>query len=207
MRITKFGHACVRLETAAGSVLVDPGVYSADADLAGVTDLLVTHEHADHLDVERLAPAVRDGLRLHTNTAFAAVLAAEHGLMVHAVVPGETFPVAGLDVHVVGGEHAEIYDGLPGCANVGFVLGGVYHPGDALHVPDVGVDTLLVPVSGPWLKIGEALGFVRAVGPARAFPVHDGLYNDLGNAGADRWMQLKGSTDYRRLAPGESAEV
>ena len=67
-------------------------------------------------------------------------------------------------MHVVGGEHAEIYDGLPGCANVGFVLGGVYHPGDAPHVPDVGVDTLLVPVSGPWLKIGEALGFVRAVG-------------------------------------------
>ena len=99
--------------------------------------MLVTHEHADHLDVERLAPAVRDGLRLHTNTAFAARPAAEHGLDVHAVTPGETFAVAGLDVHVVGGEHAEIYDGLPGCANVGFVLGGVYHPGDALHVPDV----------------------------------------------------------------------
>ena len=110
-------------------------------------------------------------------------------------------------MRVVGGEHAEIYDGEPGCANVGFVLGGVYHPGDALHVPDVAVETLLVPVSAPWLKLAEALDFVRAVAPARAIPIHDALLSAIGNAGADRWMVRKADTDYRRLAAGESLEV
>ena len=207
MRLTKYGHACVRLDLDGGSVVLDPGTYTPDVDLAGVADVLVTHEHADHLDVDRLVPLVRDGLRLHTNADFAASLATDHGLEVHAVRPGETFTVAGVDVQVVGGMHAEIYDGLPGCANVGFVLGGVYHPGDALHVPEDEVETLLVPVSAPWLKLAEALDFVRSVGPARAFPIHDAMFSDIGNAGVDRWMAQEGGTDYRRLAPGESTEL
>ncbi len=207
MRLTKFGHACVRLDLAGGSVVLDPGTYSPDVDLAGVADVLVTHEHADHIDVDRLVPLVRDGLRLHTNADVAASLASDHGLEVHAVGPGETFTVAGVDVRVVGGEHAEIYNGLPGCANVGFVLAGLYHPGDALHVPEVEVATLLVPVSAPWLKLREALDFVRAVAPARAFPIHDAMFSDIGNAGVDRWMVQEGGTDYRRLTPGGSTEV
>jgi len=107
----------------------------------------------------------------------------------------------------IGGEHAEIYNGLPGCANVGFVLAGIYHPGDALHVPDVEVETLLVPVSAPWLKLREALDFVRAVGPARAFPIHDAMFSVIGNTGVDSWMVQEGGTDYRRLAAGESTEL
>ena len=207
MRLTKYGHACVRLDTDGGSVVVDPGTYTPDVDLDGVADVLVTHEHADHLDVDRLLPLVRAGVRLHTNVAVAEQLEQEHGVDVHTVAPGDTFEVAGLEVRVVGGAHAEIYEGLPGCANVGFVLGGVYHPGDALHVPDARVDTLLVPVSAPWLKLAEALDFVRAVGPARAFPVHDAILSEIGSASVDRWLEMKGRTEYRRLAPGEWADL
>jgi len=207
MRLTKFGHACVRLDTAEGAVVIDPGDFSPDADLDSAADVLVTHEHADHIDVDRVATAVRAGARLHTNAALASRLADEYDVAANAVEPGETFSVAGLQVRVVGGEHAEIYDGLPGCANIGFVLAGVYHPGDALHVPDVDVETLLVPVSAPWLKLSEVLDFVRAVGPSRAFPIHDALLSDIGNAGADRWLDMKGDTDYRRLAPKQSVDV
>jgi L-ascorbate metabolism protein UlaG (beta-lactamase superfamily) len=207
VRLTKYGHACVRLDTDRGSLVLDPGVYSPDADLDGVTDVLVTHEHADHVDVDRLLPLLLDGLRLHTNAAVAEQLRADHGVEAHAVAPGESFEVAGLEVRVVGGEHAEIYDGLPGCPNVGFVLGGAYHPGDSVHVPDHDVETLLLPVSAPWLKLAEALDFVRAVAPRRAFPVHDAMLSEIGAAGVDRWVEMKGGTDYRRLAPGESADL
>jgi L-ascorbate metabolism protein UlaG (beta-lactamase superfamily) len=207
MRLTKFGHACVRLDTTEGAVVIDPGDFSPDADLDGAADVLVTHEHADHIDVDRVSAAVRAGARLHTNAALARRLADEHDLAATPVEPGDTFSAAGLQVRVVGGEHAEIYDGLPGCANIGFVLGGVYHPGDALYVPDEEVETLLVPVSAPWLKLGEALDFVRSVRPARAIPIHDALFSEIGNSGADRWMNMKADTRYQRLGPGESLEV
>ena len=207
MRLTKYGHSCVRLDTDAGSVVLDPGTFSPDAHLDGAGDVLVTHEHADHIDVDRLVPLLRGGLRLHAEAGVAGQLRTDHGVDVHAMAPGQTFEVAGLEVHVVGGEHAEIYEGLPGCTNVGFVLAGVYHPGDALHVPDVAVETLLVPAQASWLKLSEALDFVRAVAPTRAIPIHDGQLNDVGNAGVDRWFEMKGGTDYCRLTPGESVEL
>jgi L-ascorbate metabolism protein UlaG (beta-lactamase superfamily) len=203
MKLTKFGHACVRLDADGGSLVLDPGSFAPDADLGGAADLLVTHEHHDHLDADRVVAAVKAGARLHTNTAVAESLSKEHGIDVHAVSPGDTFEVAGLDVRVVGGQHAEIYEGLPGIVNVGFVIDGVYHPGDSVHVPDVTVETLLVPAGGPWLKLAEALDFVRAVQPARAFPIHDALLSEIGNRLIDNWFTDKGQTDYRRLAPGE----
>jgi L-ascorbate metabolism protein UlaG (beta-lactamase superfamily) len=207
VRLTKYGHACVRLDTDDGSLVVDPGTYSHDVDLDGVSDVLVTHEHPDHIDVERLVPAVEGGVRLHTVTSLAQQLRDDHGIEAHPLEPGSTVEVCGRAVTVVGGEHAEIYDGLPGCANVGFLIDRVYHPGDALHVPDIAVETLLLPVSAPWLKLAEAIEFVRAVAPARAFPIHDAMLSEIGNAGVDRWLEAKSGTDYRRLQPGEAVPL
>jgi len=207
MRLTKHGHACVRLDAEGGTLVIDPGTYSPDVDLAGVSDVLVTHEHPDHVDPDLVVPAARAGTRVHAPADVVAWLSSDHGVDAHTVAPGDTFDVVGLAVHVVGGEHAEVYDGLPGCANVGYVVRGVYHPGDALHVPELAVETLLLPVSAPWLKLAEALDFARAVRPERAFPVHDAMLSEIGAAGVDRWVELKGGTDYRRLAVGESVEL
>ena len=67
---------------------------------------------------------------------------------------GEEFAAAGFGVRAHGGEHAEIYGGLPGIANLGYLVEeAVYHPGDSFTVPDAPVRALLVPVSAPWLKI------------------------------------------------------
>ena len=59
-------------------------------------------------------------------------------------------------------------------ANLGFFVEGVYHPGDSFDVPtDAEVETLFVPVSGPWLKLSESVEFIRAVAPRRAYALHD----------------------------------
>ena len=57
MRMIKYTHACVRLERDGRSLLIDPGTWAEDAAFEGVSDVLVTHEHADHIDVERLVKA------------------------------------------------------------------------------------------------------------------------------------------------------
>ncbi|MFF5052455.1 MBL fold metallo-hydrolase [Micromonospora sp. NPDC000663] len=54
MRLVKFTHACVRLEDAERRLLIDPGVWTEPEAFDGVTDILVTHEHDDHLDLERV---------------------------------------------------------------------------------------------------------------------------------------------------------
>ncbi|MFF5288113.1 MBL fold metallo-hydrolase [Paractinoplanes globisporus] len=201
MRLTKHGHACVRLESGDDRVLViDPGTLSGPESMAGATAVLITHEHDDHIDVDKLR-AARDSnpaLAVYTHPALAEALGAD------PVSVGETFTAAGFTVRVVGGEHAEIVDGLPGCPNVGFIVDGVYHPGDSLFAPAEAVDTLLVPASGPWLKLGEAIEFVRAVRPGRAFPIHDAHLSEVGVESFDWWLGAKGNTDYARIPLGES---
>jgi L-ascorbate metabolism protein UlaG (beta-lactamase superfamily) len=86
-------------------------------------------------------------------------------------------------------------------------LSSTYHPGDALFVPDATVETLLVPTSAPWLKLAEALDFVRAVRTRRAYPIHDATLNEPGQASVDRWLNGKGGTQYDRIPVGESVTL
>jgi L-ascorbate metabolism protein UlaG (beta-lactamase superfamily) len=209
MRLTKFTHACVRLERDGRRLLIDPGVWTEAGAYDGVSDILVTHEHADHVDAARLATiqTLTPNLKVYAPATVAQMLTAL-GDSVVTVTLGDEFSANGFAVLAVGGTHAEIYEGLPGCANLGYIVDGtVYHPGDALHVPRKAVSTLLVPTAAPWLKLAEALDFVRAVAPQHAYPIHDAMFSDIGLAGFDNWMRMKGGTEYARLGPGESTDL
>ncbi|HET9944048.1 MAG TPA: MBL fold metallo-hydrolase, partial [Actinomycetes bacterium] len=55
MRVTHLGHACLFVEIADSRVLIDPGSFSTGfEDLRDLDAIIVTHQHADHLDEERL---------------------------------------------------------------------------------------------------------------------------------------------------------
>jgi L-ascorbate metabolism protein UlaG (beta-lactamase superfamily) len=184
MRITKFGHACVRIEHDAAVVVVDPGVFSEPEALAGATGVLITHEHADHVSPELL----RGGdTPIWTIEAVARLLrdqAPDVAERVVVVRPGERLDVCGLPVEVVGEKHAVIHPDYDRFDNSGYVVTAgdrtVYHPGDALTAPGRPVDLLLAPVSAPWLKVSEAIDFVREVGAPRSLGIHDKVYSDIG---------------------------
>jgi L-ascorbate metabolism protein UlaG (beta-lactamase superfamily) len=205
MLLTKHGHACVRIEDEGRVLVIDPGTLTDAAALAGATAVLITHEHEDHVDIDKLRAArqANPSLTIHAH----ADLVAEFDEDAIPVASGDIFISAGFTVRAVGGEHAEIIDGLPGCANLGFIVDGLYHPGDSFFVPAEAVDTLLVPCSGPWLKLGEAIEFTRAVRPARAFPIHDAHLSDIGLASFDWLLEAKGGAPYARIPVGESVTV
>jgi L-ascorbate metabolism protein UlaG (beta-lactamase superfamily) len=197
MRITKYTHACVRLEHDGRVLVIDPGTWSEPAALTGADAVLVTHEHADHVDVLRL-----NGLGV---PVYAPDEARIPGLEITGVSPGAEFTAAGFRVRAVGGRHAFIYGGRPDCANLGYIVDeAVYHPGDSLHVPDQPVETLLVPAQGSWMKTAEAIDFVKAVKPRRAFAIHDAQLNDRGLSSVNGWLAEETDCGYRYLSPGES---
>lgn len=204
MRLTKYTHACVTLDDAGSRIVIDPGIWSEDEALEGVAAVLITHEHVDHFDVEGLRELVdRDSaVAIYAPDSVAAQLT-ELGSTVITVEPGRTLSIAGFKVETVGGLHAEIIDGLPGCPNVGYVINDdVYHPGDALFIPEQSVRTALVPTSGPWLKLAESIEFVRALQPILAFSIHDALLNDLAAGMVDRWLDQKSGAAYDRAVIG-----
>ncbi len=209
MNLTKHGHACVRLDKAHRSLLIDPGIWSAPYSFEDVDSVIITHQHSDHFDPEALAGWRRIN---PTGTVHAPAEVVElltgFGVDAVAVTAGDSLAVNGFELRFVGGTHAEIVDGLPHCANVGVIVDdSVYHPGDSLFVPDGEIESLLVPVSGPWLKLGDAIEFVRRVGPSRAFPIHDALLSEIGQQVADRWLSQASGTEYLRLDSGAGTSV
>lgn len=213
MRMTKLGHSCVRLERDGQSMVLDPGIWSGADPVAGASAVLITHEHADHLDtgVVRAAMERDAGLQLWTNAAVAAQFA-DLGGRVHTVGHGDAFTAAGFDVHVYGHDHAQIHPDLPTVPNIGFAIDGkLFHPGDAFTIPAEPVETLLLPISAPWLKASEMFDYARAVQPRISYAIHDELLNANGiNLIAQlAGMLLGGSGEggYARLDPGASAEI
>jgi L-ascorbate metabolism protein UlaG (beta-lactamase superfamily) len=209
MRLTKYSHACVRLEKD-GVLVVDPGVFTEDAALDGVDAVLVTHEHFDHLNVDKLTEALarRPEVRIFTHPDVVPKLG-DLASVTTTVESGDDFSAAGFAVRAYGGWHAVIHPDLPRVPNLGFVIDEtLYHPGDSFDIPaDARIETLFVPVSAPWLKAAESIDFIRAVKPRRAYALHDSLLNDPAAGLMNGLLNQLGGAEYTRLSPGSSLEV
>lgn len=177
MQITKFAHSCVLIENDGVRVLFDPGSFTTGfEDLTGLTAVLVTHQHPDHLDLDRL-PALlarNPEARVFTDPGSAQKLG-EAGIEAQSVQAGDALDV-GTSVTVHGGRHAIIHPDIPGIPNVGYLVGGrFYHPGDSFEVPEIDIEILGLPTGAPWLKLSEAIDFLRAVRPRTALPIHEAV--------------------------------
>ncbi|QAY62682.1 MBL fold metallo-hydrolase [Xylanimonas allomyrinae] len=219
MRLAFHGHACVRLDHAGTALVIDPGTLSRSVDaLDGATGVFITHDHPDHVDVDVVVPALwaHPSLEVFAAGPAADVLhtAGAPGERVHAVEPGQSLTFGAAHVVVGGGAHALIHPKIPRAVNVTYLveLGGrvIYHPGDSFDLPDRDVDVLLVPVSGPWMKLGEAIDYAASSSAPYVVPVHDALLSEVGHAMAQRQLAtaaLAGEHDYRRLAVGQTLRL
>ena len=209
MRITKFGHACVRLSVGGSDLVIDPGVLTSPEAVDGAAGVLVTHEHPDHWTIEHLRAA---GAPVWTIAAVAEQIREadpEVGERVSVVEPGQELEAAGYAVRVVGRKHAIIHPELKHFDNSGYVVtaGGtsLFHPGDSFELPGQRVDVHCAPVSAPWAKMSELLNVARDIAAPRTLGIHDGVYSDFGLAIADdRFADFMSQRDgtYVRPAPG-----
>ncbi|MER6287839.1 MBL fold metallo-hydrolase [Streptomyces sviceus] len=211
MKLTKMSHACVRLEKDGQTLVLDPGAFSEEDAALGADAILVTHEHLDHFSEERLRAALdaNPAAEIWTLKSVADKIRAAFPGRVHTVGHGDTFTAAGFDVQVHGELHAVIHPDIPRITNVGYLVDGgrVFHPGDALTVPDHAVETLMLPVMAPWSKISEVIDYVREVKPQRAYDIHDALLTDLARPIYDNQIGALGGAEHLRLKPGESTAL
>ena len=134
MRITKFGHACVRVESGSTTVVVDPGGWSEREAVDGASAVLVTHEHPDHLDPDNLRATDTPVYTIGAVAKQIAEQAPDVAERVTVIKPGDELDL-GIPVTVVGEKHAVIHPELQHFDNSGYLLEvegrRIFHPGDA----------------------------------------------------------------------------
>jgi L-ascorbate metabolism protein UlaG (beta-lactamase superfamily) len=184
MQLTHFGHSCLLAEFRDGNgdevtVLFDPGTLAHGFEgITGLSEILITHQHPDHVDRARL-PAL---VEANPQAALYAdpMTTSQLGGSWRAVNAGDAFSVGHLSFRGMGGTHAVVHPDIPLVDNISYLVGDrghparLMHPGDALYVPDEPVEVLAAPATAPWLKISEAIDYLRAVAPMHAVPIHQG---------------------------------
>ena len=180
MQVTHFGHSCVLLDTGSARLLIDPGSFSRGFEgVTGLDAVLVTHQHGDHLDPERLPALLRANpdARLIVDPGTATQLDERVDREHEPVEPGETLTVAGARIAVLGGAHAVLHPDVPGIPNNAYLVDGTHlHPGDAIDTfPAEPLEVLFLPAAAPWSKIAETVDYLRAVAPRAAVPIHEAV--------------------------------
>jgi L-ascorbate metabolism protein UlaG (beta-lactamase superfamily) len=212
MRLTKFGHSCLLVEEGRARMLLDPGGLSRGfEELVGLTAVVFTHQHSDHLDTGRLRGLLdrNPGARVISDEGSAGPLA-EAGVEVQVVHDGDELDVGGAGVRVLGRDHARIHPDVPVVPNVGYLIAGLFHPGDAFTLPGVAVEVLAVPAGAPWLKVAEPVEYLRAVRPRVAVPVHEQVLSEVGrtlNYGHLERLGAREGTTLRVLDDGKPVEL
>lgn len=173
--ITKLSHACLLVEADGQRTLIDPGIFTADDDrfdltmVEGVDRILITHEHADHVDPDLVRSVVErsNNAAVETTASLVEILAKEE---IDAVTDGTPQFAA---------PH-EMLTSAPGPQNTGFHVAGVLsHPGDS-HSFVESMEILAMPFAAPWGSLVAGVERTRLVRPKYVIPIHDWFLSEGG---------------------------
>lgn len=189
MKITKLVHSCLLVELPEPTnrtALFDPGTMShIDVDsLQYLDDIFITHNHADHMDVELMQKLVSKfpNVRITAPQEIVQQLA-EKGLTASSNAPeGVSFFDAPHEII------RPYFDSDPP-QEVGIhYLGKVSHPGDS-HSFSETMPVLALPVQAPWGSTVNAVALALKLKPKYVIPIHDWHWNDAARASSYKTLE------------------
>ena len=216
MKLTWLGHSCIRIETGASVVLIDPflkgnptfeasGVAWADA-IKGVTHVALTHGHSDHVgDAGEICKTT--GATLFANFELAMYLKTKGAEKLEPMNTGGTVSSADFDLtltHALHSSSGDVYLGNPN----GIVLRTregrtVYHMGDTdifaemafvadLYRPDVGI----VPIGDRFTMGAKTAAYAckKFFNFSTIIPCHYGTFPGMLDPNADKFVAEMGGS-------------
>ncbi len=160
--------------------MTDPGSFSTSQKQEKNIDLIIfTHEHQDHYHLETLQEVLKNnpGVTIITNSAVGKLLS-EAGINFTKIEDGQSLDFHGIKITGFGNVHAEIYETYGRVQNTGYMIDGLCLPGDAFEYPTGPVDIIALPVTGPWMRVKDAINYAQKLKPRIVLPVHDAHIQD-----------------------------
>ncbi len=184
MKIYWLGHASFRIETEGKNVYIDPYILPQNSPLADI--ILITHEHFDHLDKEKIGEIKKPETVIVGNENVAKAL----GESMFVLDYWESTELHGVSVFAVPAYNPqkEFHPKGLGC---GFVVEAegkrIYHAGDTDLIPDMvklqKIEVALLPIGGTYtMDINDAVEAALIIKPKIVVPMH---YNTLEGLEAD----------------------
>ncbi|HET9173712.1 MAG TPA: MBL fold metallo-hydrolase [Candidatus Saccharimonadales bacterium] len=187
MKITKLDHSCLLVEMPEPvnrTVLFDPGVYS-DIDVASLTyldDIVVTHQHSDHLDMEAVKQLVQKfpNVRVLAPSDVVAQLKEQS-------IDATTEPPEGMVLFDA--PHESVAPLFPRPEEIGVhYLDKLSHPGDSHSFSETKA-ILALPVQAPWGSTIDAINLAIKLKPKYIVPIHDWHWRDEAREGLYAGME------------------
>jgi L-ascorbate metabolism protein UlaG (beta-lactamase superfamily) len=182
MKLTKFAHSCVMVETKGEKIIIDPGVYSTNEEMIkrckNSDAILITHKHSDHCDIEAINKIKGEKTKVYTSKE---VLEFYPELKAEIVHDGYNISIGEVLIEVVKAVHGylpilkgdkEVHEGL------GFIIDRgkkVYFVGDSISFKnEYKCDVLFVPVNNHGVCMGpyDAAAFAKETNAELVIPYH-----------------------------------
>jgi L-ascorbate metabolism protein UlaG (beta-lactamase superfamily) len=211
VRVTKFVHSCLLVETTEITVLIDPGSFTWASRLLTVEKLppldaiAFTHEHADHYDGHGLMKLSKRFARatIITNSKLADKIN-------ELKLPNPLHAGSDDNLKVFEAPHEPLPLDLPDVMNVGLhVAGKLTHTGDSYQLEHTR-DILALPVTAPFANFKEALDTIVRLKPKKVLPLHDWEWHKAARESRYHWAKAllqKHGIEFVELENGEPAEV
>lgn len=210
MKITRFVHSCLLVETPNRAGLFDPGQFSWESGLfnieklARLDDIIITHDHFDHFHLPFVKALVGKfpEVTITTNPTIAATLQKEGFKNVQTTNNGP--------VELFATNHESIAPLGPQPDHTGaHYLGQLTHPGDSHHFTQT-KQILALPVTGPWGGMMRAAQLGLDLKPKYIIPIHDWHWNESARAGAYDRLQAffaENNITFIKTTDGEPVEI
>jgi L-ascorbate metabolism protein UlaG (beta-lactamase superfamily) len=175
MKITKYVHSCLLVETPDRVALFDPG-YMSEAALGAaqidrLDDIFITHVHGDHCH----PPLIKSLLAKFPTVRITAPSDAVAALAGEGIKATTSLPA---DVELFDAPHESVQPMFPSPEEFGYhYLGALSDPGDSHSFSETKA-ILALPVQAPWGSSIKAMNLALQLKPKHVLPIHDWHWRD-----------------------------
>ena len=180
MKIKKYPQSHLLITGNNTKILIDPGYITFEKgfkveEFQGMDGYLITHQHADHLDPERIKEIVGSG-KVYGNSDVVEKLKSL-GVEGTLVENNKPFKIGEFEITPFDLPHFPHPLGNPMPPNTGYLINGtLFHAGDGYELVGLKVENAALPLGHPSLSTTQVLNFAKSLQAKVIIPIHYDVY-------------------------------